>query len=291
MIKRQLGEFKSFDDTRIFYEIRGEGPPLLLCYGIGCLTNHWRYQMRYFSQRYSVITFDYRAHHKSEIPADRNSMRVDVLAKDISALLNHLQIEKVSGWGHSFGVQVLLSAYEQFENQFNSLVFINGFASNPIEGMFGNNSADNIFKFIKSGFGVAPETFSYLWQKAVNNPISLQATALLGGFNIHLTQLQDIEIYLRGVAAMDLETYLKLFESMMEYDGRHVYEKINVPTIIISGENDNITPDSYQKEMHEKIKGSRFELIAQGSHCTQLDLPDLVNLKIEEFLKEKGLDK
>lgn len=286
MIKKQDGYFKSYDGTRIFYEIRGEGRPLLLCYGIGCLMNHWRHQMRYFSKDHAVITFDYRAHHKSELPSDRKNMTVDSLARDISSLVDHLQLQKVSAWGHSFGAQVLLRAYDTRPDQFENLIFVNGFASNPIEGMFGNNGATNLFNFMKSTYAVAPETLSYLWKLAVNNPIAIQASALLGGFNIHLTQLKDIEIYARGVASMELDTYLRLFESMMEYDGRPVYDKISVPTLIISGQDDNVTPITYQKEMNTKIKTSEFELIPRGSHCTQLDLPDLVNLRIEKFLKE-----
>lgn len=249
--------------------------------------------MLHFAKNYKVITFDYRAHHKSEIPADRNQMTVDALARDIHKLLDHLEIKSVSGWGHSFGVQVLLRSYDLRPDLFNSLVFVNGFASDPIAGMFGNNSASQIFEYLKSGYEVAPETISYIWKLAVNNPLSIQLSALLGGFNIHLTQLKDIQIYARGVASMDLDAYIRLFESMMAYDGRPVYEHVKVPTMIISGLNDNITPQSYQREMNERIRSSQFEAIPLGSHCTQLDLPDVVNGRIERFLhelKEKELE-
>lgn len=246
--------------------------------------------MLHFAKSYKVITFDYRAHHKSEIPIDRRQMTVDALARDIHSLLDHLQIKNVSGWGHSFGVQVLLRSYDIRSDLFNSLVFVNGFASDPIAGMFGNNSASKIFEFLKSGYEVAPETISYLWKLGVNNPISIQLSALLGGFNIHLTQLRDMQVYARGVASMDLDAYIRLFESMMAYDGRAVYEHVKVPTLIIAGQNDNITPQSYQREMNERIRSSEYECIPLGSHCTQLDLPDVVNTRIERFLKEKELE-
>lgn len=283
-ITKKTDYFKSFDGTRIYYEIHGSGRPLVLAYGIGCLINHWQHQIKFFSQRYQTIVLDYRAHHKSEMPANRENISVDALARDLHALMDHLALDKASFWGHSFGTQVLLRSYDINPNYFANLVFINGFASNPIAGMFGNDLAAHVFRYIKSGFDVAPETISYLWQKSVNNPLAIQLSALLGGFNLSLTHLKDIEIYLKGVASMDLAAFLKLFENMMDYDGRPVFDRLDVPTLIIGGKKDSVTPQRYQEEMNLKIKKSQFIMIPYGSHCTQLDMPDFVNLRIEKFL-------
>jgi pimeloyl-ACP methyl ester carboxylesterase len=80
-----------------------------------------------------------------------------------------------------------------------------------------------------------------------------------------------------------------LFESMMKYDGRPVLERIEVPTIIIGGKQDSVTPQKHQEEMHQLVKGSDFFMVPYGSHCTQLDMPELVNLKIERFLRAVGV--
>ena len=284
-IKKQTGYFKSFDGTRIYYEVRGEGPPIVMAYGIGCLINHWRNQIRYFSPNYQTIVFDYRAHHKSEVPRDLEHIGISSLAKDIQYLMQELQLNNACFLGHSFGVQVLLKTYELFPELISSLVFINGFASDPISSMFGNGVVNNIFDTIKKLHHSLPETSNYLWSKLVQNPLSIQLSGLLGGFNLNLTQLKDVEIYSRGIASLDLKTYISLFEKMMEYDGRDTYEKINVPTLIVSGQQDSVTPQSYQYEMHERIKGSELVSIPYGSHCTQLDMPDYVNLSIDKFLK------
>jgi pimeloyl-ACP methyl ester carboxylesterase len=288
MIKKTTGYFKSYDGTKIYYESRGEGLPIVLCYGIGCLINHWRNQIKAFPEKYQVITFDYRAHHKSAIPQDRTQISVDALARDLHGLLDHLQIPKASVWGHSFGTQVILRSYDIKPSYFDNLVFINGFASDPIAGMFGNNVASRIFGLLKSGFDIAPETLSYLWRIGVNNTLSVHLSALLGGFNLNLTQLKDIEIYMRGVASMDLQSFLTLFENMMIYDGRPVFDRVTAPTLIISGKNDSVTPQSYQEEMHRKIRNSQYLVVPYGSHCTQLDLPDFVNLRIDKFLNQIG---
>jgi aminoacrylate hydrolase len=57
-IPKKTGTFQSYDGTTIYYEERGTGRPIILCYGLACLMNHWTHQIRYFSQNYRVITFD-----------------------------------------------------------------------------------------------------------------------------------------------------------------------------------------------------------------------------------------
>lgn len=286
LVSKTTGHFRSFDGTKIYYEVRGEGRPVVMLYGIGCLINHWNRQIKYFSESYQTIVFDYRAHHKSEMPESRERLTIDALAQDVNALLDHLHLEQVSLWGHSFGVQVAIRMYDMFPKRVHDLIFVNGFATNPIAGMFGNDLASSAFHLVKEGYQKLPETISFLWRTAVTNPLAIQLSALAGGFNLKLTSLKDIEIYARGIASMNLDAFLTLFENMMSYDGRPVLDRIEVPTLIIAGRNDSVTPREHQEEMNRRIKGSQFLMVPFGSHCAQLDMPDLVNLKIEQFLGE-----
>lgn len=283
-VLKQTGTFKSFDGTRIYYEVRGEGRPILLCYGIGCLINHWTHQINHFSKSYRVITFDYRAHHKSDAPQDRSQMTLDAHAQDIKALLDHLEIENACMMGHSWGVQVLVRTYDMFPEIFANAVFINGFVKNPIAGMFGNDMAGSFFQVFKTGYNQLPETLKYLWKKGVNNPLAIQLSALAGGFNLNLTSLKDVEIYARGLTTMDLNAFIDCFEVMMNYNGTPVLDRIQIPTLIIGGKKDAVTPQEHQEEIHVRIKGSQFLMIPYGSHCTQLDMPEFVNTKIDNFL-------
>lgn len=283
---KKTGYLNSFDDNKIYYEVRGEGEPLFLVYGIGCLINHWLPQIKYFSKSHQTIVSDFRGHHKSGVPKDIESMNVDSLAKDLIATCEQLNLTRVTFAGHSFGCQVLLRAYDLKPELFKGLIFINGFASNPIKGMFGNNGASNAFDIIKTFFDIAPNKISNLWQKSINNPVAIQLSALAGGFNLNLTALKDVEIYARGIANIDIQVFLTLFENMMKYDGRSVFQKIDCPCLIISGDKDSVTPMKYQDEMHSLIKGSEILKVPYGSHCTQLDMPDLVNLKIEKFMSQ-----
>jgi pimeloyl-ACP methyl ester carboxylesterase len=286
LVSKDVGTFRSFDGTRIYYEVRGEGFPIVLNYGIGCVINHWRHQIRHFSQGFKVIAYDYRAHHRSETPENRANLSIDAMAQDIQALLKHLELPQASLWGHSFGAELLVRYYDLFPEQTHSLVFINGFAQNPLAGMFGSDLTQNFFNLFKTGYETLPETLSYLFKMLVQNPLAIQLSAMAGGFNLQLTSLKDIEIYARGIASMDLNSFIEMFQSMLNYNGKPVLSRVQVPTLIIGGKQDSVTPQKHQEEMHQLIRGSEFFMVPYGSHCTQLDMPELVNLKAEQFLKK-----
>jgi pimeloyl-ACP methyl ester carboxylesterase len=283
-IKKQTGTVKSFDGTEIYYEVLGEGKPILMAYGIVCVMNHWHFQSSYFSKNYQVIMVDYRGHHKSAVPKNIEDMTVAATAKDLLAVCEHLQLKDLSVFTHSFGAQVVLEFYHLYKHNMNNLIMINGFHKNPIKGMFGVDMVP-VFHKLKAFYYNLPETFNFLWQSALDNPLALPFMGITGGFNLQLTNLNDIQVYLRGVRAIPLDVFLTLFQDMMDYDATPILSTVECPTLIIAGNKDNVTPMAFQVEMHEKIKGSELQIIPYGSHCSQLDMPDFLNLKIEAFLK------
>lgn len=280
------GQFTSFDGTRIYYEDRGKGEPLVLVYGIACLMNHWHHQVEHLSKKFRVITFDIRGHHQSETPKDPKNLKISAIATDASYLLRHLHIKKAHFVGHSFGGQVLLSLWQQYPESVKSLTLINGFSKNPLKNMFGLDLSERLFHTIKEQNRRNPEIMASIWKLAVDNPVAMWASSLLGGFNINLTEFKDIEIYAKGVAALSINTLVPLFEDMMAFDGDSLTPTITCPTLIIAGNKDFVTPMSFQEEMHKHIFNSEFIVVPYGSHCTQLDFPDYINLKITEFVEK-----
>ncbi len=285
IVSKSAGYYESFDGTPIYYETRGEGEPLVLVYGIACLINHWHHQIEYFSKKYKVICFDIRGHHKSYPVHNMQYLRMKDLARDLSGLLQFLEVEQAHFVGHSFGAPVILELYDQQPDLFKSMTFINGFSKNPIKGMFGLEIIEPFFYFIKAQYEKQPDLWNTLWRMAIDSPLAIQFACLVGGFNIKVTQFKDIEVYARAVAHMDLNIFLNLFQELMDYDGEAVLPKIHTPTLVISGEKDNVTPQKFQHEFRDKIKNSEFLLVPYGSHCTQLDFPDYINLKMENFFQ------
>ena len=283
-IEKKTGSFVAFDGTPIYYEIRGQGEPLVFIYGIACLMNHWHLQVEEFSKTHQVILFDIRGHHKSTPVLNTNNFKFEHLAFDIKGLLSHLGLKQAHFVGHSFGVPYMIKTYEQFPELFKSMTFINGFARNPLKKLFGVEFIEPLFNFLREQHRKSPDLWNALWRGMIDNPIAFQLAALAGGFNIRLTQFKDIEMYGRGVSRLELIYFFELFEQLLQFEGSSVLPNIDCPTLIIAGDKDNLTPISFQREMHKAIRNSEFLLIPYGSHCSQLDFPDFVNLKLREFV-------
>ena len=289
-VLKQSGQFLSYDGAKIYYESRGQGPPLIFCYGVGCLFNHWSPQIRYFSTQRQTIMFDYRGHHQTPIPEDKRSLNIESLSKDIIALCEFLKIEEADFVGHSFGVQVLLKTYQKKQKLFKTMSFINGLYRNPFESVVEADNLLNWINQIKKIYNQGPDLFSFFWRKGVTHPLFIPLSLLTGGFNFGKTALKDIEIYTRGMASVDVRIFITFFEEMISFQGEDILNTIGSPTLIICGSKDAITPLEDQKKMSRIIPNSELCIIPDGSHCTQLDFPERVNLKIQDFIRSQPTD-
>ena len=98
--------FKSFDNTRIYYEVKGNGEPVLLVHGFIVNGQCWKRTELYkdlLTAGYKVIILDQRGNGFSDKPHDSTAYDNDAEAKDIMALMNLLKIKKYSAVGYSRG--------------------------------------------------------------------------------------------------------------------------------------------------------------------------------------------
>lgn len=98
--------FSSFDGTRIYYEVRGEGKPVLLVHGFIVNSNSWKRTSLYndlLNNGYKVIILDMRGNGKSGKPHDPTSYDNDAEAKDIMKMMDLLKIKQYSAIGYSRG--------------------------------------------------------------------------------------------------------------------------------------------------------------------------------------------
>ncbi len=257
-VEKKLSFFESFDGLPIYFESRGKGEPIIFVYGIACLINHWNLQIDYFSKSHRTIAFDLRGHHKTKRPLIEENLSLEALGKDLKYLLDHIKVPRAHFVGHSFGAQVLLSGYQSHPEIFQSMTFINGFSSNPIKDMFGMGIVEKFYYFLKAQYAQNPTLWKTLWRMGIESPLAVPFTSITGGFNLKLTSLKDIQVYAKGVANMDLEVFLKLFEELMHFEGNSILPQIDCPCLVIAGENDRVTPTRYQEEMARKISNSEF---------------------------------
>lgn len=281
------GYFHSFDGTRLFYSIEGEGKPIVFCYGLVCSSLHWTYQIEHFSRKYQSIWFDYRGHHNSDPPRDLNSLTIETLARDMGILLDELKIEDAVFMGHSMGVNIVLEFYRQQPERVKGLVLANGTAGRPLETLFHVNVLQAGFKFLKRVYDTSPGLVSLLWKMQKGNPVSRKLMTF-AGFNPYLTPEEDVALYLDQIAEMDPRILIHLIQNYDKYDATAWLHTVKAPTLIVAGENDMAIPIYQQELMHQLIPDSRLEIIRHGSHCPQMDLPELFDHKIENFLAEIG---
>ena len=106
------------------------------------------------------------------------------------------------------------------------------------------------------------------------------ASTLIGDIN-------NKSAYGKLVNSMELlhkESYLKTIETSMRTEHRHVFKTINVPTFIMVGELDTLTPPSMSKEIMKEIKDSSLAIIPNAGHLINIENPKIFNQKLLEFL-------
>ncbi len=100
------GRFASFDGTKIYYEVRGKGEPVLLVHGFIVNSNSWKNSALYkelLKSGYKVIVLDMRGNGKSDKPHDSAAYENDAEAKDIMLLMKKMNIKQYNVVGYSRG--------------------------------------------------------------------------------------------------------------------------------------------------------------------------------------------
>jgi len=101
------GGYFEHDGVKLYYEVYGQGAPLLLIHGNGCSIWNMKYQIAYFRQHYKVIAMDSRDHGRSGDAA--GALTFEAMTDDLAALLAHLHTSPalVLGWSDG-GIEALL---------------------------------------------------------------------------------------------------------------------------------------------------------------------------------------
>jgi len=106
------GKYEMVNGIKIYYEIYGEGKPLLLLHGNGGSIYSMCGQIPYFSKHYKVIAIDSRSQGNSK--DDSDSLSYDMMAADVNALMNQLKIDSAYVIGQSDGAIVGLMLAAQY---------------------------------------------------------------------------------------------------------------------------------------------------------------------------------
>ena len=102
----------------------------------------------------------------------------------------------------------------------------------------------------------------------------------------NLNNQTAIQALVDSINALHKESYLKTIDASMSTFHDHIFKQINVSTLILVGEKDTLTPPSMALNIHKLIKNSKFSIIDEAGHLSNIENPKSFNYKVLQFLKE-----
>lgn len=279
---------KSFDGELIWYRNLGigQGTPLVLCDGLGCAGFIWKYFIRHFSRDHEIVHMNYRGHGRSPNPECPENLGIDVNAKDLNAVLKDSRIrKKVVLVGHSLGVQVAFEFYRRFPQKVKGIIAINGSYGKLLHHVHNTDyllRALPLLKFLAEKFPGAAQEF---WKRVLKSPLPF-SYAKIFEVNPFLASREDFKPYFSDLANIDPSLFINTLAAIADHCYEDRLEHIKVPTLIVSSEKDKFTPAHLSEHMHVKINQSEILHVPTGSHVAPIEIPELVNLRVEKFLSQ-----
>jgi 3-oxoadipate enol-lactonase len=265
------------DGQTIYYETciaDALAPTIVLVHGIGGDVDGWQFvRDRLIAAGFSTVALDVRGHGYSSHPRRAKHYRMDVLLKDIVAMIDAERLERVVLVGHSGGAVLALNFALAYPERLSALVLLAGSYRAPayIRSRLTKGIADAI---VALGAFVSPP-----------HPGPWHSTYDEKKF------ARDYEPWglVRTIYRNSLHSYLLVGRELFNIELEDLLADIAVPTLIVAGENDSIYPLEIPKKMHEKIPGARFKVIPGANHVLIHNNAGETALHIIEFVRSLNL--
>jgi pimeloyl-ACP methyl ester carboxylesterase len=254
-------------DARLSYEVIGNGPDVVLLHPFPLNRYFWDSVTPQLSTRYRVILPDLRAHGDSELGEGPATMQK--LADDLSRLCREERVSKAFFVGVSIGGYLLFEFWRRYREQVAALVLANTRPGAETSESKASRLqlADKVLREGKDSF--IEEMLSKLLSQATrtNRPDIADAARRM----MQSMSAEDIAGVQRGMAERP--------------DSVAMLATINVPTLLIAGEEDSI-PLSEFELMRQQIPGSRLQVISQAGHYAALEKPAEFGALLRKFFDE-----
>ena len=251
-----------------YVDTGGTGTPVLLVHGFPLNLTMWQPQIDALGQRWRLIVPDLKGAGQSEGPDDPSQYTMDSYADELKGLLDELEIDKVVLAGLSMGGYVVFAFLRKYADSVHALVLADTRAeADPPEGV---------------------EKRTTQQEQVRNEGIDGLVEALSGALLSDATKQKrpDVQQTVRDVMDNPPKSFIGELEAMKTRpDSSDGLSSIGVPTLIIVGEDDAITPPDASRKMHEHIAGSRLVVLPEAGHLSNLEAPDAFNGALAEFLE------
>ena len=290
LLKPEEG-FLEVEGGMIWYEVFGTGnkTPILALHGGPGYPSYYLNPLKSLATDRSVIFFDQLGCGRSDILTDTNLMTIDAFVAQTRALIEHLKIEKIIIYGHSWGTMLGTEYYKKYPDNIEALIL----GSPCNDANMWQNDSDKLIAQLPDSIRVPLENHK-------NNSIP-DTTALNKSIDYFYHEFYTRKLPLsKDVIKADSSWYAKestVYEYMWGieeysvdgtlngYDGKEILKKINVPVLYITGEYDTATPSTVEK-YQEITPNSRLEVIEDAGHQTLNDNEEKELKIIESFLRD-----
>ena len=257
------------DGLTLFYTDSGspDRPTIVFLHGFPFDHTMWQGQVELLQATHRVITYDHRGHGRSGIGDGQYAF--EFFVDDFFALLDHLKIRKAIVAGLSMGGYVALRAIEREPQRFSALILCDT-RSEADSNAARINRSGTIKLIKKKGVPEFAEGF-------------LKGVFAAGSFSKIPAAVERIRQTICATPAR------AICGTMLALAGRTdttaVLPGIAVPTLVLVGEEDAITPPAAAESLRAKIPGAQLFTIPQSGHLSNIENPASFNSSLQNFLQ------
>ena len=283
--------FLEVEGGKIWYEVVGSGTktPILVLHGGPGYPSYYLNPLKALATERSIIFFDQLGCGRSDSLTDTTLMTIDAYVAQTRKLLEHLKIEKVIIYGHSWETTLGTEYYKKYPNTIEAMIL----GSPCIDSDMWQSDTDKLVAQLPDAIRIPienhvkkfiPDTTAlknatdYFYHEFYTRKLPVSKD-IKSADSSWYTKNGRVYNYMFGVEEYSIDGTLK------GYDGKEILKKIKVPVLYITGEYDTATPSTVKK-YQEITPNSRIEIIKNAGHQTLNDNEEMDLKIIESFLKE-----
>jgi len=245
---------------RIAVALEGRGPLVLFLHGIGGNRNHWQHQLAFFSrQGFRAAAWDARGYGDSD--DYEGALRFDDFAADVLRTLDFLSEQSAHLVGLSMGGRIARNFALAHPKRVRTLTLAN---TSP---GFDALSPEEVIRFVEERKNRTPESMRRL----------LGSRARPGAHDELLASFH----------ALRNDSYRKTLEASVAQDRHAPLEKLAVPTLVITGDEDRVYPLELTRRMALRIPGAKLAVLEACGHLSNLEQPERFNQVLMDFFKDR----
>ncbi len=252
----------------VYYEVYGEGEPVIFGNGVFSNTLGWVNQTPVLSKEFQIILYDMRGQGQSEKPTSPYSFELH--AEDQKALMDYLGISKVHHVGISYGAELGLVFALKYPKMLKSLVVCS--AVSHIDPL--------LYKMC--------ELWRYACVQADPELFYHSTLPLNFGESFLTEQIAILEQAKERYKSLDYPALVRLLDAFLDLNVTAELSKIEIPTCVSAGEKDILKPaEPYSRIIHEAIRNSEMVIVRDSGHAITFEKPNEFNSIVLGFLRKQ----